>query len=92
MTGWFQASGPTTDPRYWHTATVLPNGRVVVAGGELSSVEVYDPANGQFVPGGNMTSARSRHTSTLLPNGKVLIAGGTPGGAASALASAELYW
>jgi hypothetical protein len=92
MTGWFQASGPTTEPRYWHTATLLPNTSVLVAGGETSSAEIYDANKGQFGPAASMTTARSRHTATLLPNGMVLIAGGTPGGASAALSSAELYW
>jgi len=76
-----------------HTATLLPDGKVLVAGGftgggSLVSAEVFDPATSTFASAGNMNAARAGHTATLLPNGKVLIAGGYNG---SYLASAELY-
>jgi hypothetical protein len=78
--------------RVFHSATLLNNGTVLVAGGlgltDLASAEVYDPATGIFtMAAGSMTSARAQATATLLNNGTVLIAGGsTP-----VLASAELY-
>ncbi len=78
--------------RYNHTATPLPNGKVLLAGGlgsgsaALASAELYDPTTDTFTPTGSMGAARGNHTATLLPNGKVLVAGGTGGGA-----SAELY-
>jgi WD40 repeat protein len=81
--GAFTATGNLTRPRQFHTATLLPTGKVLIAGGSsvLSSVwasaELYDPSTGSFIPTGDMTTPRSGHTSTLLPNGKVLIAGGT---------------
>jgi len=84
-----------TSPRGGHTATLLPDGTVLVAGGYgtaggLASAELYDPgANTWTAITSPMTSVRSRHTATLLPNGKVLVAGGY--GTAGALASAELY-
>jgi WD40 repeat protein len=63
-----------------HTATLLPNGKVLVAGGGsdglLSSAELYDPATGTWSPTGSLNGPRTRHTATLLPNGKVLVAGG----------------
>jgi len=68
--------------RYNHTATLLPDGRLFVAGGtadgmtSLSSCEIYDPQRNMWTYAGNMSSARMRHTATLLPSGKVLIAGG----------------
>jgi len=76
-----------------HTATLLPDGRVLVAGGftggnPFSSAEFFDPATEAFKAAGNMSVARAGHTATLLSNGKVLIAGGYNG---SYLASAELY-
>jgi hypothetical protein len=83
-----------TAQRAVHTATLLPDGKVLVAGGfagdenSLASAEVFDPATNTFAPAGNMSAARSGHTATLLPNGKVLIAGGYNG---SYLASAELF-
>ena len=71
---------------------LLPNGRVLFAGGYngivLSSAELYDPAAGTFSATGSMSPARMNHTAILLPNGKVLVAGGYN---AAALSSAELY-
>jgi hypothetical protein len=72
------------------TATLLPNGKVLIAGGSgftlpfpiltpLNSVELYDPVTNSFAASTpSMNAARSGATATLLPNGKVLIAGGTP--------------
>jgi len=60
---------------------LLPNGKVLVAGGYngstlVSSAELYDPASGTWTATGSLNTARGRHTATLLPNGKVLVAGG----------------
>jgi hypothetical protein len=82
-----------TTRRAAHTATLLPDGRVLVAGGfangsNLASTEVFDSTRETFTNAGNMSIARAGHTATLLSNGKVLIAGGYNG---SYLASAELY-
>ncbi len=66
----------------YHTATLLPNGKVLVAGGFnggftiLTSAELYDPASGSWTATGSLNTARAYHTATLLPNGKVLVAGG----------------
>ncbi len=68
--------------RAGHTATLLPNGKVLIAGGmvgdggDLSSTEIFDPTTNIFTAAENMTVARAGHTATLLQNGKVLIAGG----------------
>ena len=99
------ASGTWADTGSMHarrldqTATLLPDGKVLVAGGmegpfggssELASAELYDPANGTWADTGSMHARRIDHTATLLPDGKVLVAGGiAPQG--TALASAELY-
>jgi hypothetical protein len=70
-----------TLPRDSHTATLLQNGMVLIAGGEnftstLASAKVYDPATATFAATGGMSVPRQGHTATLLPNGQVLIAGG----------------
>src|SRR5882724_10289340 len=87
------ATGSLTTARYYHTATLLPSGKVLVAGGYngsyLSSAELYDPATGSWSSTGSLTTARRWHTATLLPSGKVLVAGGDNG--FSFLSSAELY-
>lgn len=99
-TGTFSPTGAMTSPRWYHTATLLSNGRVLIAGGEglgpnLASAELYDPKTGTFSATGSMSQARSDHTATLLPNGRVLIAGGDTFGQSpasiSTLASAEIY-
>ncbi len=69
--------------RYHHTATLLADGRVLVAGGTdngsniLASAEIYDPARGTWSKAGDLNGKRRYHTATLLPNGQVLAAGGT---------------
>ena len=85
--------------RQGHTATLLPNGKVLVAGGTANPngidgtnrAELFDPANGTWSASGSMTNGRTRYTATLLLNGKVLVAGGLTTGSPSNLASAELY-
>ncbi|HYX53745.1 MAG TPA: kelch repeat-containing protein [Candidatus Limnocylindrales bacterium] len=85
----------TEVPRFAHTATLLKNGRVLIAGGMarngewLDTAELYDPEHERFTPTGVMLARRAGATATLLPNGKVLIAGGNDG--ESSLATAELY-
>jgi len=72
-----------TVPRATHTATLLRDGTVLVAGGfgrgngaELATTERYSPATGRFAPGPRMTTPRMGHSATLLPDGRVLLAGG----------------
>src|SRR4030088_2329359 len=97
-TGVWSRAASLAAGREEHTATLLRNGRVLVAGGTdgrgkvLASAEVYDPAKNTWSPAGSMAATRIDHTATLLPSGKVLVAGGVvmPYPAPS-LASAELY-
>jgi hypothetical protein len=68
-------------PRSRHTATLLPSGKVLAAGGgrsgsALQSAELYDPATGLWTATGDLGTARGGHTATLLPSGKVLVTGG----------------
>ena len=77
-------------PTTLHTATLLPDGRVLIAGGNATWIaELYDPASGEFSYGGPMVAGRRGHTATLLSDGRILIAGGYQGD--KLLASAELY-
>jgi Galactose oxidase, central domain len=86
----FTPTGSMPETHDAHTATLLPNGRVLVAGGSfgddsvLASATLYNPVSGSWNSMGSMAAGRYWHTATLLPNGKVLVAGGS-------LASAELY-
>ncbi len=93
--GEFTYTGSLNMGRASHTASLLPNGNVLVAGGsnssigDLNSAELYNTASGSWTATGNLNSFRGGgHTATLLSNGKVLVAGGYHFGVG---ASAEVY-
>ena len=93
--GSWTTTGRLTIARFDHTATLLPDGKVLVAGGQgrpgdLASSELYDPATRTWMSTGSLATDRFSHTATLLPNGKVLVAGGEDTSFMS-LASSELY-
>jgi hypothetical protein len=103
--GRWTTTASMTVPRAGHTATLLPDGTVLVAGGDRGesdggrSAELYDPSLRRWTTARNMTDERSGHTATLLPDGRVLVAGGFAGSGyttppyceISAPCSAELY-
>jgi hypothetical protein len=85
--------------RSGHTATLLPSGKVLMAGGYKgtgngTTAELYDPSAGQFTDTGSMAAARTEHTATRLLSGKVLVGGGdwiNVEWGTSLRATAELY-
>ncbi len=93
--GW-SAGPPMNSARFGESATALPNGQVLIAGGvdgtlaALSSAELYDTKSNTWILAAPMATARALHTATLLPNGKVLVVGGVGNGSIY-LSSAELY-
>jgi Bacterial Ig-like domain (group 2)/Galactose oxidase, central domain/Kelch motif len=104
--GTWTPTGSMTTARYLHTATLLPNGTVLVAGGApvvpngtgggglpVATAEIYDPSTGTWSSTGSMSTARGNHTATLLPNGMVLVAGGgvETSDMNDTVASAEIY-
>ena len=71
--GTFTATGSMTVPRAGHTATLLPNGKVLTAGGGSPTLELYDPSTRTFAAAGAMTASPYVRSATLLPDGRVLL-------------------
>jgi hypothetical protein len=88
-TGVFTPTGSMTTPRILHSATLLPNGKVLIAGSRTA--EIYDPSTGAFTATGNMISDHECHQAILLNNGKVLMAGGSADGGLARTPPAEPY-
>src|SRR5262249_47063522 len=95
-----------TTERAGHTANLLADGRVLVAGGFTgqrltcgnclsnltATAEIYDPDTGRFTPSVDLNTARWKHTATLMGNGKLLVVGGFKNyNASNATSSAELF-
>jgi hypothetical protein len=72
----FTSAAPMQLARDELTATLLPNGKVLVLGGGVNTAELYDPRTAKFSSTGAAAASRYEQTATLLRNGKVLIAGG----------------
>lgn len=92
------ATGAMRVPRFEHTASLLRDGRVLIAGGlgarggetvPVGSAELYDPETGTFSPAAEMDSPRTDHAAVRLQDGRVLVSGGDRGTAP--LASAEIF-
>ena len=97
LTGTFVRTGDMNTQHTGPTATLLTNGKVLVAGGDIgdggdgasTSAELYDPATGTFTSTDNMITGRDQHTATLLADGRVLMVGGH--NVLNLAASAEIY-
>jgi N-acetylneuraminic acid mutarotase len=94
----WSSAGSMTTARSYHTATLLPDGRALLAAGQsgvfpdvsLSSAEIYDPVSGTFRATASLNTVRHQHSATLLPDGRVLVIGGyNP--SQGWLSSAEIY-
>src|ERR1035438_8273638 len=93
-------NSPMITARYGHTVTLLPNGKLLAAGGcstnfipslnYLSTAELYDPANGTWTVTGSQAAPRVFHTATLLPSGQPA-AGARSIPSLNYLSTAELY-
>ena len=90
QTATWNSAGTMSTPRYSHTATLLQDGTVLVAGGAsgsaaLATAEIYNPTSNSWIATGSMANGRSGHSATLLSDGRVLVTGGGAG------ATAEIY-
>jgi hypothetical protein len=94
-TNTFSPVGNLTVSQTGYSATLLTNGKILLAGGEdqdhvVGAAELLDPASGRLTATGGLVTERKAHTATLLLDGRVLVAGGVDSNG-NALASAEVY-
>ncbi len=99
MTGEFTPTGTMATLRFGYSATLLPDGTVLTAGGlkadgnlrpVVADSEIYNPATGAFSPGPTMRQPQYTHTATLMPDGSVLVVGGNDS-SYGATPSAQVY-
>lgn len=92
-TGTWTKTRSMNEVRKGFTATLLPDGRVLVAGGDpgYTAAELYDPSTSRWTATGSMADGRFSHTATLLGDGSVLVTGGCACSEPGAITSAELY-
>jgi hypothetical protein len=87
-TGAWSSAAAMRARRVYHRATLLADGRVLVIGGYLASVEIYSPATNTWAPAPSMSISRHLHTAILLADGRVLVTGGN---GSDYFASTEIY-
>jgi N-acetylneuraminic acid mutarotase len=99
---WTKTEGGMSTPRFEHSATLLDDGRVLIAGGQgppisgnsaaLATTEIYDPAVDSFRKSNDMSDARFNHTAVKLPDRTVMVVGGAGGtNGDTSLATAEVF-
>src|SRR5581483_8204002 len=87
LSGTWMPTESMSSPRAFQTATLLPNGQVLIASGtfsgnssgDLASAELYNPATGAFTPSGSLSWGREQAAATLLHTGQALVVGGALG-------------